>query len=147
MNSGKEILKWPLIVAACVVVLRVVLERAGAPEFVNNVLGVAYLHTLLVPIYIAVRLSKSDRPRPYGTQVMLVALYAVLTRIMILPTYWAGRIYEWPQNRFNGTWGPGVGPFEGFVGVPLVTAGIWIVMSIVVGSILGSAIIAVIRRK
>lgn len=147
MNSNKGILKWPLIVAAVVVVLRVILERAGAPESINNVLGVAYLHTLIVPIYIAVRLGRSDTPRPYGTLVMLVALYAVLTRIMILPTYWAARIFEWPQGRFGGLWGPDVTPFVGFVAVPFGTAAIWIVSSIVVGSVVGSIIIAVTRRK
>ena len=43
----KEILKWPLIVAAIVVILRVILERAGAPAAVSNMLSVAALTTVL----------------------------------------------------------------------------------------------------
>jgi hypothetical protein len=127
MKSSLGILKWPLIVAAFVVVVRVLLERAGLPESVTNWLSIVALHTFIGPIYIAIRLARSQTGRPYVSLIKLVVLYAVLTRIMILPTYWAGRIFEWTQSRFNGTWGPGVDAFRGFVGVPLVTAAIWIV--------------------
>ena len=40
-------------VAAIVVVLRVIVERAGAPISVSNVLGGAVLITVLGPIYFA----------------------------------------------------------------------------------------------
>jgi hypothetical protein len=45
----KGILKWPLIIAAVVVVLRVVVEQAGAPGVVANVLSVVALHYLYWP--------------------------------------------------------------------------------------------------
>ncbi len=142
MNSNTGILKWPLIIAAVVVVLRVVLERAGAPETINNVLSVVVLHTLIVPVWVAVQLSRRKSDRPYATLFKLILLYVVLTRLMILPTYWAGRIFEWTQSRFDGLWGPDVGPIQGFVAVPLVTAAIWICASMVIGGALGSIILA-----
>jgi hypothetical protein len=65
---------------------------------------------------------------------------------MLLPVYWLARIYEWPQPRFDGLYGPDVSPFVGFVVVPLLTAAFWIVASTVVGGGLGSLIIALMRR-
>jgi len=147
MKSERGILKWPLLFTAVVVIVRVVLERAGVSDTVNNLLSVAVLHTLLVPIYIAVRLGKSGAERPYRSLIKLIAIYAVVARIMILPTYWAARIFEWTQPRFNGTWGSDVNAFVGFVGVPLGTAAVWIVTSIVVGGLIGSIVLAVTRRK
>lgn len=146
-NSNTGILKWPLVLTAVVVVLRVILERAGVSDTVNNVLSVAVLHTLLVPIYIAVKLGRSGDGRPYVSLIKLIAIYAVLARIMILPTYWAARIFEWTNPRFAGLWGPDVSAFVGFVGVPLITAAFWIVPSIVVGGLIGSIVLAATRRK
>ena len=51
------ILKWPLIVAAIVVVLRVIVERAGAPAAVSNLLSVAPLMTVLGPLYFALQIG------------------------------------------------------------------------------------------
>jgi hypothetical protein len=145
-KSNLGILKWPLLITVVVVVLRVVLERAGAPDSVSNVLSVAVLHTLLVPIYIAVRLGKSGDARPYLSLFKLIAIYAVIARIMILPTYWAARVFEWTNPRFGGLWGPDVDAFTGFVGVPLGTAAAWIVPSIVIGGLIGSIVLAVTRK-
>ena len=44
----KGILNWPLIIAAFLVVVRVVLERAGAPETVNNIFSVVVFYVLMV---------------------------------------------------------------------------------------------------
>jgi hypothetical protein len=143
----KGILKWPLIVAAAVTVIRVVLERAGAPYPIPSLFSVVMLHTLLAPVYFAVRIGRSNIAKPYSTQIKLVALYVVLARAMILPTYWLARIYHWPEGRFAGLWGPNVSAFFGFVTLPMLTAAFWIVASICFGSVLGMILIAVLRRK
>src|SRR2546430_1320530 len=57
----KGILKWPLIVAAIVVVLRVIVERAGAPAAVSNLLSVAALTTVLGPLYFALQIRSEER--------------------------------------------------------------------------------------
>jgi hypothetical protein len=139
-------LKWPLIIAAVVVVLRVLAERAGAPTTFNNLLSVVVLHTVLAPLYFAVTIAKKGLPRPYLTLFTLIAIYVVLTRIMVLPTYWLARIYEWTDPRFGGLWGPGVTPFFGYITLPFLTAGFWIVASLVFGGIVGSIVVAIGRR-
>jgi hypothetical protein len=141
----KGILKWPLIVAAVVVVLRVVVERAGWPDSIAYVLSVVVLHTLIAPLYFAIRIARDVVPRPYATLFKLIALYVLWTRAMILPIYWLARIFEWTQARFEGLSGPGISAFRGYVGVPLVTAAIWIVASLVIGGLLGSIVVAIGR--
>ena len=142
----KGILKWPLIIAAVVVVLRVVLEQAGVSDTINNILGIWVLTVLICPVYFAIRIGQSGLPRPYITHFKLTALYAVLVRLMVLPTYWLARIYDWPQSRFAGLAGPDVSPFTGFVAIPVGTALIWIVMSVVVGGALGFIVIPLTRK-
>ena len=142
----KGILKWPLIIAAVVVVLRVVVEQAGAPNIVANVLSVVALHFFIGPVYFAIRIAKSGIPHPYTTLFKLVTLYVVLIRAMVLPTYWLARLYEWPQPRFYGLAGPDVTPFTGYIAIPLVTAAFWIFASVIFGGVLGSIIIAITNR-
>jgi hypothetical protein len=139
-----RILRWPLIIAAIVVVLRVVVERAGASDAVANILSVVALHSVIGPVYFAILIARSTEPRPYIMLLKAVALYALLTRIMLLPTYWLGRIFEWPQNRFAGL--AGSSPFIGYIAIPFGTAAFWIVASLVFGGVVGSIIIAITRR-
>jgi hypothetical protein len=146
MKSESGILKWPLIIAAVIVVVRVFFERMGVPETINNLLSIAAMHTVIVPIYIAIQLGRRKAARPFFSLFLQITVYAVVTRIMVLPTYWAARIFEWTNSRFNGTWGPDVDAVTGFVGVPLGTAAIWIVASIVIGGALGSIVLAITRK-
>jgi hypothetical protein len=141
----KGILRWPLIVAAVVVVLRVIVERAGAPARVSNLFSVAALTTVLGPLYFAIQIALSNKPRPYLTLVQLVFLYAVCARAMVLPTYWAARIFNWPESRFGGVSAPN--PVVGFLALPLLTAAFWIVASMVGGTILGSGTLAIMRSR
>jgi hypothetical protein len=144
MQDVKQILKWPLIIAAAVVVLRVIVERAGASDAVANILSVVALHFLIGPVYFAIRVGMSAESRPYFILFKLIALYVVLTRIMILPTYWLARIYGWPQGRFGGV--ASGSPFMGFFVIPFATAAFWIVASVIFGSVVGFFIIAIMRR-
>jgi hypothetical protein len=143
----KGILKWPLIIAAVVVVLRIVNERAGGPPLLSSSLSVVALHTLLAPIYFAIRIAGSGVERPYAGLLKSIFVYAVLTRIMLLPVYWLARIFEWPEPRFYGLFGPNVSPFVGFIVVPIVTALFWIVTSVVVGGDIGAGLLAMMRSR
>ena len=142
----KGILKWPLIVAAIAVVLRVVVERAGVPETVSNFVSVVALHLLIVPLYFSIRIGLSGIPRPYLTHIKLVTLYVLLTRAMVIPTYWLAHIFGWQQQRFAGLSGPDVTPFTSYVAIPFFTAAQWIVVSIIFGGVLGSIVIALTGR-
>jgi len=141
------ILKWPLIIAAIVVVLRVAVERAGAPDVVANLFSVVALHFLIGPVYFAIRIARAGLPRPHAMLFKLIAIYVVLTRAMVLPTYWLARIYEWQQPRFAGLSGPDVPFFVGFIAIPFITAAIWIVASLVFGGIVGSIVLTVRQRR
>jgi hypothetical protein len=141
----KELLKWPLIVAAVVVVLRVITERAGAPGFVNSALSVVALHTLLGPLYFAIQIGRTGKSNPYRTLFAAIFLYVICTRAMILPTYWLARIFRWPEPRFAGL--ADSSPFVGFVGIPFATAGIWIVFSLVIGGAIGTIVLTIVRSS
>src|SRR3989442_3716307 len=143
----KGALKVPLIIAAVLVVARVLLERAGAPETINNLLSVVVLYVLIVPLYFAFRIAKAGLPHPYRTLLKKTALFTALARAMVIPTYWLAYTYQWPEFRFSvaggGNVGPGVTPFVGFVGIPLGAAIAWIIISLIVGGGLGSILIFV----
>ena len=143
--SLKELLKWPLIVAAAVVVLRVITERAGAPGPVNSMLSVVALHTLLGPLYFAILIGRTGSPHPYRTLFAAIFLYVVGTRAMVLPTYWLARIYRWPEPRFAGL--ADSPPFVGFVSIPFGTAGIWICISLVIGGAIATIVLTIARTS
>jgi hypothetical protein len=140
------ILKWPLLITALMVILRVVLEQSGVPDSVNNLLSVAGMTVLIVPLYLAIRIAKSGAPRPFVTLFKLTALFAIAARAMVLPTYWLARIYGWPQGRFVGSVEPEQGALVGFVIVPVVTGLFWVVSSVVIGGGLASIALAVLRK-
>jgi hypothetical protein len=141
----KGILKWPLIVAAVVVVMRVIVERAGAPAQISNLFSVAALTTVLGPLYFAIQVALGKKPGPYLMQLQLVFVYALCVRAMVLPTYWAARIFNWTEPRFSGVNTPN--PILGFLGLPLLTAAFWVVVSLVSGTILGFATLAITRSR
>jgi len=141
----KGILKWPLIVAALVVVLRVIVERAGAPSQISNLFSAAALTTVLGPLYFAIQIALGKKPRPYLMELQLVFVYAVCVRAMVLPTYWAARIFNWTESRFGGVNNPN--PIVGFLALPLLTAAFWIVVSMISGTILGFATLAIMRFR
>ncbi len=147
----KGLLNWPLIIAAIVIVLRVALERLGAPGAVTNVLSVVALYLVVFPIYFAFRIASSGNERPYRTLLKTTALYAVLARAMVVPTYWLAYIYQWPEFRFSaaggGVVGPDITPLSGFIVIPGLALVAWTVGSLVIGGGLGSAVIALKRRS
>ena len=141
----KGIIKWPLIVAAIVVVLRVIVERSGAPAAVSNMLSVAALTTVLGPLYFALQVGLARKPHPNSMLLRLIFIYAVCARAMVLPTYWAARVFNWTEPRFAGL--DAANPFVGFIAVPLITAAVWIVASMVIGSAIGFITLGMVRSR
>src|SRR5262245_4441080 len=146
----KGMLKGPLIIAAILVIGRVVLERAGAPGWLNNLFSVVILYVFIAPLYFAFRIANSGVDRPYRTLFKKTALFTALARSMVIPTYWLAYHYQWPEFRFSvaggGNVGPGVTPFVGYVGIPLVAGIVWILISLVAGGGLGSIVIRMKRK-
>lgn len=140
-DSSKGMMKWPLIIAAALVVLRVVLERLGGPESVNNIFGVAWLY-FLAPIYFAWVITRGDESSPYRVLFKNVLLYGVYTRLMIMPTCWLAYHLGWTAPRFGlpmgGVVGDGVSPIEGYLWIPIRNAVFWVIFVVAVGMLLGS---------
>jgi hypothetical protein len=143
----KGILKWPLVIAAILVVARVIVERAGAPSVISNLFSTVVLQVLIVPLYLAIRIAKSGLNHPYKELFKLTAIYAVLVRAMVLPPYWLARIYGWSDLRFAGLSEGDSNAFVGYIAIPVLTGLTWIVGSLVIGGLIGSIVIAMIRRK
>jgi hypothetical protein len=146
----KGMLKGPLIIAAILVVSRVVLERAGAPGWLSNLFSVVILYVFIAPIYFAFRIANGGVDQPYRTLFKTTALFTALARSMVIPTYWLAYHYQWPEFRFSvaggGNVGPNVSPFMGYVGIPFGAAIVWILVSLVVGGGLGSIVIKMKRK-
>jgi hypothetical protein len=133
------------VVAAIIIVLRVVVERAGAPEKVSNLFSAVVLHLLIAPLYFSIRIGMSATPRPYLAQLKLVTLFVLLTRAMVIPTYWLAHILGWRQQRFGGL-GADTSPATAYILIPFATAGFWILASVIVGTTLGSVVIGATAR-
>jgi hypothetical protein len=144
-------MKWPLIVAAIAVVLRVVLEQLQAPAFISNLISVVLLYLIICPIYFAVRIARSGISHPYRQQFKSTTVYAALARSMVIPTYWLAYIYQWQVPRFlvtqGGVVGPDVSPLRAFLLVPLAAGIAWVIGAFIIGGTLGAIVIAVMRRK
>ena len=149
-TDTKGMMKWPLIIAAVLLVLRIVLEQAGAPEVVNNVFGISWLY-FIVPLFFAYRISASSQERPFKTLFKKLVIFAAYTRVMILPTYMLAYRLQWQAPRFGidggGVVGEDVSPLTGYLGIPIRNALIWIVIATAVGMILGSVTLLIRRRK
>jgi hypothetical protein len=144
-------LKVPLVVAAVVVVGRVVVEQLGYPGPANAI-SEALLAILIFPAYFAVQIARSSSTHPYKDQFKVTALYAALARAMVIPTYWLAYKYQWQAPRFGVGQGgvvarPGeyVDPITAFL-TPLGAFIPWVLIATIVGGGIGAAIIALKRR-
>jgi hypothetical protein len=146
----KGLLKSPLVIAAILVVGRIILEQAGAPGWLNNLFSVVILYVFIAPLYFAFRIAGSSVDHPYRTLLKTVALFTALARSMVIPTYWLAYHFQWTAPRFSlqegGNVGPNVTPLVGYVLIPFGAAVVWILISLVVGGLLGSLVIKVKRK-
>src|SRR4029434_6321777 len=124
---------------------RIGVERAGGPGAVSSALSIVVLHTLLAPLYFAIRLGGTPVEHPYRTLFKLILIYVVATRAMLLPVYWLARIFRWPENRFAGL--ADSSPFVGFVGIPVWTALFLIVSSVVCRGAVGALVLAIMNSR
>jgi hypothetical protein len=146
----KGMLKWPLVIAAILVVGRIVLEQAGAPGWLNNLVSVVILYVFIAPLYFAFRIAGSGIEHPYRTLLKKTALFTALARSMVIPTYWLAYHFQWTAPRFSveqgGNVGPNMTPLWGYVLIPFGAAVVWILISLIVGGLLGSLVIKMKRK-
>ena len=150
MADSQNMMKWPLIAAALLVVLRIPLELAGAPGAVTNLFGVAWLY-FLVPVYFGFKIAQGVDGSRFGVLFRKLLTFNFLTRLMVMPTYWLAFALGWSAPRFalqnGGVVGDGVSPFEGLLVVPVRNLILWTVLATVVGMIIGSVVLAVKNRS
>jgi hypothetical protein len=132
------------------VVGRIVLEQAGAPGWLNNLVSVVILYVFIAPLYFAFRIAGSGIEHPYRTLLKKTALFTALARSMVIPTYWLAYHFQWTAPRFSveqgGNVGPNMTPLWGYVLIPFGAAVVWILISLIVGGLLGSLVIKMKRK-
>ncbi|MDQ7063662.1 MAG: hypothetical protein Q9P90_05370 [candidate division KSB1 bacterium] len=143
-------LKWPLILALVIIVIRIILEQLGAPESINNLFGVAWLY-LILPVVFGLQIVKHGDPSPFKSLFVHVLLFGVYTRIMVAVTYMLAYAFQWSAPRFTlergGNVGEGVTPLQGYLIIPARNALFWTVAAALVGMLIGSIAILIKRRS
>ena len=149
MSDDRKVMQIGVIVAAIIIVARIVLELAGAPLSVNNVFGVAWLY-FIMPVLFALAIRAKASAGPYIGLLKDVVLFGVYTRLMVMVTYIAAYFLKWNAPRFTTAGGGNVGEnvslLSGVLIIPVRNALIWVVFVTIVGMIIGS-ITLLIRRK
>ncbi len=150
MSDDRKIMRVGLVVAAILIVVRIVLEQAGAPESVNNIFGVAWLY-FLFPALFALGIRAKEYAGPYRMLLKDVVLFAVYTRVMVMVTYIAAYFLKWNAPRFGAAMGGNVGEnvsvLNGVLLIPIRNALIWVVMATVIGMIIGSVALLLARKS
>ena len=150
MTDVKSMIKIPLVIAVGVVVVRLLLEQAGAPAAINNVFGVAWLY-FIVPFYFAARIARSGDPKPDMTLLQANFVFVLLTRVIVWPTYSLAYAFSWEPVRFSlesgGVVGDSVTVLQGYILIPLRNLAAWTVAGTVIGMVLGSVGLALLRRR
>jgi hypothetical protein len=149
MSDDRKVMNVGVIVAAAIIVARILLELAGMPQVINNIFGVAWLY-LIIPVLFALGIRAKDYSGPYKILLKDVILFAVYTRAMVMVTYMAAYFLKWEAPRFSihsgGVVGDGVSALQGLVIIPVRNALIWIVTATIVGMIIGSVTL-LLKRK
>lgn len=147
-SSTTGVMKAGIIVAAIIIVVRIILELLGAPEAINNIFGVAWLY-FIIPVLFAFGIVSGGETSPYKALLKNIVLFGIYTRLMILVTYLAAYQFRWQAPRFGGGQGgnvaPNIGPLQGLLIIPLRNAAVWVVFVALIGMIIGG--IAIFFKK
>jgi hypothetical protein len=148
MWDDSKVMRWGIVIAAAIIVVRIVLEQAGVSESVNLVFGVAWLY-FIIPVLFAVRIRARNEPRPYRRLLKDVLLFVLYTRVMVMITYMLAYIFHWSAPRFaypGGNVGENIDVLTGIFIIPLRNLLIWVVMAGIIGMIIGSIALLSTRK-
>ena len=81
---------WPAVIALLITLARFFSERAELPHVVSMAIGIAWL-TLIVGIYLGIRLA--DDERPYGLLFLALLVFSVLSRIPVVALWWVTKTF------------------------------------------------------
>jgi hypothetical protein len=148
MTNESKVMRWGLILAAAVIVLRIALEQLGASEKLTSFFGVAWLY-FVFPVLFALSIRAHNTAGPYKSLLKDVLLFALCTRVMVMITYMLAYVFSWKPIRFahpGGTVGENVGVWAGIFFIPLRNLLAWVLMATIIGMIIGS-ITLLLKRK
>jgi hypothetical protein len=149
MSGETKLMKWGILLAAAIIVLRIALEQFGAPDSVCKVFGVAWLY-FLFPVLFAIQIRAQKDSRPFRRLLKNVILFAFYTRVMVMITYMMAYAFKWTSPRFiypGGNVGPNVDALTGILLIPLRNILIWVVLATILGMIIGSITLLVKRAN
>jgi hypothetical protein len=138
MQDGRKVMEIAVIAAVLIIIVRILLEQAGAPLMVNNIFGVAWLY-FIVPVLLATAIRARGYANPYGRPLKDVLLFAVYTRIMVAITYVLAYYLKWTAPRFEVS--------KRTAPLPLRNMLVWAAAAAIIGMIIGSITLLLIRRK
>lgn len=146
----KALMKWPLIIAVAITVVRLALEMAGAPEALTFITGVNWV-LILVPIYFMLKILDSGVKKPFVEMLKVSAIFAVIVRLIVAVTYAAAYALNWDfAARFTtergGPVGPDVTALQGYVTIPLIGMILGVVIAVVAAAIVGGITMLVKQR-
>ncbi len=148
-QSTQGLMKAGVLIAAAIIVVRIILEQLGTPEMINNIFGVTWLY-LIMPVLFALRLLKSGETSPYKALFKNVTLFGIYTRLMVMVTYMAAYQFGWAAPRFGskmgGNVGPDITPLQGYLIIPGRNLLVWVVIVAVIGMVIGGITLRFRRR-
>ena len=148
MFDDSKVMKWGLIIAAVIIVMRIIMEQVGVGESVNNIFGVAWLY-FIIPVLFAFGIRSRNSATPYKSLFKDIVLFVLYTRIMVMITYMLAYVFRWPARRFaypGGSVGDNVDVWNGMLLIPLRNVAIWVVLATIIGMIIGSITLLIKRR-
>jgi hypothetical protein len=144
-----NLIKIPILIALAVTVVRSTVEAFGAPTAVSMILGVAWLH-MLFPVYFAMKILDLGFKKPFVTLIKTTVMWAVPVRAAVAITYVLGYIYQIDSLRFQteslGPVGEGVTPLEGYLLLPLLNFGSWMIGAVILAAITGGITLRIRSR-
>jgi hypothetical protein len=148
MPDDSKLMRWGLILAAVILVVRIMLEQAGAPEKASFFCGVAWLY-FVFPVLFALAIRAGNAAHPFKSLLKDIVLFALCTRVMVMITYMLAYIFRWKPSRFKypgGNVGENVGIWTGLFFIPVRNVIIWVIMATILGMFIGS-ITLLLKRK
>jgi hypothetical protein len=148
MPDDSKLIRWGLILAAAIIVVRILLEQADAPEKVCFFFGVAWLY-FIMPVLFALAIRARNAASPFKSLLKDIVLFVFCTRVMVMITYMLAYIFRWKPSRFaypGGNVGENVSVWTGLIFIPLRNVLIWVVMATILGMIIGSVAL-LLKRK
>jgi hypothetical protein len=147
-GNGK-VMRIGLVLTAVIIIVRIMLELAGAPGWINNIFGVAWLY-FIFPVLFALSVAKGGETGRFKALLKDVFLFALYTRLMVMVSYMAAYRFQWPAPRFStgmgGNVGPDVDPLSGLLWIPGRNALIWVISATLLGMIVGGITLLAKRR-